>query len=41
VARYREVARLRRRWIDDRRFAVGDSTDRQLLRRLLLAVEHT
>lgn len=41
VARYREVARLRQQWIAERHFAVGDATDRQLLRRLLLAVEHT
>jgi hypothetical protein len=41
VARYREVARLRRNWIERGRFAVGDDTDRALLRRLLLAVEHT
>ena len=41
VARYRELARLRRQWIDQHRFAVGDTTDRQLLRRLLLAAEHT
>jgi hypothetical protein len=41
VAWYREVARLRLQWIAEHRFAVGDATDRQLLRRLLLAVEHT
>ena len=41
VARYREVARLRSGWLARRQFAVGDATDRQLLRRLLLAVEHT
>ena len=41
VARYREVARLRKAWIAQARFKVGDGTDRQLLRRLLLAVEHT
>ncbi|MBB5058421.1 hypothetical protein HDF16_003135 [Granulicella aggregans] len=41
VARFREVARLRQQWIKERHFDVGDSTDRQLLRRLLLAVEHT
>jgi len=41
VARYREVARLRQEWLQKRRFATGDSTDRELLRRLLLAVEHT
>lgn len=41
VARYGEVARLRRGWVAQRRFRAGDATDRQLLRRLLLAVEHT
>ncbi len=41
VARYREVARLRRSWIAARRFIAGDPIDRQLLRRVLLAVEHT
>jgi hypothetical protein len=41
VARYREVVRLRQRWLDQRKFAVGDSTDLVLLRHLLLEVEHT
>jgi hypothetical protein len=41
VARYREVARLRRDWIAQGKFSVGDPTDLALLRRLLLAVEHT
>jgi hypothetical protein len=41
VARYREVARLRQGWIAQGQFKLGDATDRQLLRRLLLAVEHT
>lgn len=41
VARYREVARLRREWIKDGRFQTGDATDRNLLRRLALAPEHT
>ena len=41
VARYREVARLRQGWIEGRKFAVGDATDRQVLRRLALAAEHT
>jgi hypothetical protein len=41
VARFREVARLRKAWLTQGRFAVGDSTDRNLLRHLLLAVEHT
>ena len=41
VAHYREVARLRREWIAQKRFGVGDPTDLALLRRLLLAPEHT
>ena len=41
VARYREMARLRETWIGERRFSVADTTDRNLLRRLLLAAEHT
>jgi len=41
VARYREVSRLRREWIEQGKFRVGDSTDLGLLRRLLLAAEHT
>lgn len=41
VARYREVARLRQRWIQERRFGIGDPTDLKLLRSLLLAPEHT
>ena len=41
VARYREVARLRRDWIEQGKFRAGDDTDLALLRRLLLAVEHT
>lgn len=41
IARYREVARLRKQWIAAHRFAAGDDVDRQVLRRLLLAVEHT
>jgi hypothetical protein len=41
VARYREVARLRSDWIAQEKFRVGDPTDLALLRRLLLAVEHT
>jgi len=31
VARYREVARLRKEWIQQKQFSVGDSTDRKLL----------
>ncbi len=41
IARYREMARLRGEWLAGKRFAVGGATDRQLLRRLVLAVEHT
>lgn len=41
LARYRELARLRQRWLTEREFAVGDATDVALLRRLLLEVEHT
>jgi hypothetical protein len=41
VARYREVSRLRREWIAQAKFRVGDATDLGLLRRLLLAAEHT
>ncbi len=41
VARYREVARLRDEWIGDGRFQIGDKTDRNLLRHLALAPEHT
>lgn len=41
VARYREVSRLRREWIAQGKFRVGDTTDLGLLRRLLLAAEHT
>jgi hypothetical protein len=41
IARYREMARLRSEWLASKRMSVGDATDRQLLRRLVLAVEHT
>ncbi len=41
VARYRSAARLRRGWVAQGRFAAGDTTDRELLRRLLLGAEHT
>lgn len=41
VARYRSMARQRKAWIEQGQFAVGDQTDRQLLRHLLLASEHT
>jgi hypothetical protein len=41
VARYREVCRLRQEWIVKDQFHPGDPTDLALLRRLLLAAEHT
>ena len=41
VARYRETARFRRACIARHVFAPGDATDRELLRHLLLSVEHT
>lgn len=41
VARYREVSRLRREWIAQGKFRAGDGIDVDLLRRLLLSVEHT
>jgi len=41
VARYREVARLRKEWLAQGKFRSGDSIDRALLRRLALCAEHT
>jgi hypothetical protein len=41
VAHYRELARLRQRWIREGKFRVGDATDVALLRKLGLAAEHT
>jgi hypothetical protein len=41
VARYREVARLRQRWIAEGKFNTGDAIDVSLLRHLLLEAEHT
>jgi hypothetical protein len=41
VARYREVARLRERWIELGGLRVGSAADVQLLRHLLLEPEHT
>jgi hypothetical protein len=41
VARYREVARLRREWLAQDKFRVGDANDRALLGRLALCAEHT
>jgi hypothetical protein len=41
VARYREMLRLRERWIAGGRLRIGDHTDLALLRKLGLAAEHT
>jgi Domain of unknown function (DUF5054) len=41
LARFREVVRLRREWISQKNFQLGDATDVALLRHLLLDVEHT
>jgi hypothetical protein len=41
LARFREVARLRRAWLAQGKSRAGDATDIALLRRLLLEVEHT
>ena len=41
VARYREIARLRKEWIQQNRLSVGGATDRKLLGWLALAPEHT
>src|SRR5580698_9671154 len=41
VARYRELARLRREWIADGHIAVGDATDLGFLRKFALSAEHT
>jgi hypothetical protein len=41
VARFRELARLREAWIAKRALQVGDATDLQLLRHVLLEAEHT
>jgi hypothetical protein len=41
VARYRELSRLRETWIAKGAFQLGDATDLQLLRHVLLAPEHT
>ncbi len=41
LARYREIARLRQKWIIQGKFAAGDTTDIAFLRHLLLEVEHT
>ena len=41
VARYREISRLRERWLSRGAFQLGDATDLELLRDLLLEPEHT
>lgn len=41
VARYREMLRLRKRWIENGKFRTADATDLGLLRWLALAAEHT
>lgn len=41
VARYRELARLRKEWIQQKTIATGDATDRLFLSRFALAPEHT
>src|SRR5262249_37842036 len=40
VSRYREVARLRREWLANKKISSGDDVDLAFLRRLTLAVEH-
>lgn len=41
IARFREMSRLRREWVEAGLLAAGGANDRQLLRRLALAAEHT
>jgi len=41
LACYREIARLRRSWIEQGKLKSGDATDVALLRKILLAPEHT
>jgi len=41
VARYRELARLRRTWISQGKLHAGDAVDLALLRHVLLEAEHT
>lgn len=41
VAKYREAVRLRKQWIQQNHFSLGDTTDRRLLSSLALAAEHT
>lgn len=40
VARYRELSRLRKEWLLEKRFLVGDALDLALSSRLILAPEH-
>ncbi len=41
IARFRELARLRERWVAEGRLIPGDPVDLQFLRRFLLGAEHT
>jgi hypothetical protein len=41
VARFREISRLREKWIGSGAIKVGDETDLELLRHVLLEAEHT
>ena len=41
VAQFRELSRLRRKWIAEGRFAAGDKTDKAFGLPLLMATEHT
>ncbi|HTB11267.1 MAG TPA: DUF5054 domain-containing protein [Bryobacteraceae bacterium] len=41
VARYREMARLRKEWIAGGQLAIGDATDLTFLRKFALSAEHT
>jgi hypothetical protein len=40
IARYRELSRLRREWLSQSRFSMGDAVDLALSSRLILAAEH-
>jgi hypothetical protein len=40
VARYRELSRLRREWIEEKRFNIGSNADIAFASRLILASEH-
>lgn len=41
LATFREVSRMRNKWLAEGRFSIGDDTDRAFLRRFLLGAEHT